>query len=265
MVAKKNEETLAKFSKVSLGDAVNAAKTIGDVPTIGGIQQQMCLLMLAVGATAGKAKKFDFVFADVVNGFISTYYGEGKGVGRSKPPTETTQKNMISAYSRFGLAGMHAARPGGWDAKPLALTAIECGLNSLGARAGVVTNFMTEKGRAAAPSAKEIATHIDEKVAKQNKTKSGNAGPKVTTVSDRGHSVSALITAIGSDAGFVKFVRENNLMGRYDAMVAACTLFSQELTVALGTPKGQKGAEKVRLAAIAAAQKAQPTKGAALN
>src|SRR4249919_2482952 len=114
------------YSKVPLAGGKDAAMTIGNVPTLGGVQQSMCLLMLALGGKAGAAKVFDYAFGEVVDGFVSTYYGPGKGVGRSKPPSDASLKNMRSAYGRFGLAGMQAYRPVPWDATKLAHAAIEC-------------------------------------------------------------------------------------------------------------------------------------------
>jgi hypothetical protein len=269
MVAKVKTAATADYSKVSLAGGKDAAAHIGNVPTLGGVQQQMCLLMLHLGTTAGKEKKFDYNFGEVVDGFVSTYYGPGKGVGRSKPPTEDSLKNMRSAYGRWGLAGMQAFRHVPWDATKLAHAAIECGLNSLGARASVIRHFMEEKGRTSAPTPAEVQAHIAEKIAKQNKTKSGGGKGKDAVAEWTAASVTVAVRTtamgMGGDANLQKFLKANGLGAKFDAMITGMSEFATALELTLSTDKGKASEKKIRAAMIAAAQKAQPAEGAKPN
>jgi hypothetical protein len=253
-------ELLAKYGKVSLADAADIAATIGDVPSMGGVQQSMCMLMLAIGTRARKEGVKDYDHAPVVQAFFNNYYGPGKGVGRTAKPESVD--NYVSSYGRWLKAGMLTA----WDAKPLAIAATEAtAITSLSGRAALINSFMKDEKRTVAPTEKEIATAIAGKTPKK-KGKGNKDTAKPATLSDHAVAVSALLATMNTDEVLQRFIKANPALAtRYQTLSEASALFSADLNATLASPKGQKAEEKLRTAAIAAAQKVQQEVGAKAN
>lgn len=251
-------QLLADYGKVKLTDAANVAAAIGNVPTMGGIQQQMCMLMLAVGVTAKKEGLTDYDHKPVVQAFFDNYYGPGKGVGRTAKPESVD--NYVSSYGRWLKAGLFA----GWDAKPLALAATEAtAITSLSGRAALIKSFMDDKARKVAPTVTEINAAIAKKTTTKTKTKSETAGEWIASGTVSG--VRGASQAMAGDVNLQKFVKANGLQDSFDAMNSAMALFASAMELALASDKGKASEERIRKAAIAAAQKAQPAAGAKTN
>lgn len=247
-------ELLAKYGKVTLAGAADVAANIGNVPTMGGVQQSMCMLMLAVGARALKEGVKDYDHKPVVQAFFDNYYGPGKGVGRTAKPESVD--NYVSSYGRWLKAGMFAA----WDAKPLALAATECKLTSLSARAALIKSFTDDKKRTVAPTPTEIEAAVAKKIAgkgsKSAKVAEWAIAPIIASV--RGGAM-----AMGGDKPLQAFIKANSLQKEFDAMIAAMSSFATALEMSGASDKGKAAEARIRKAALAAAQKATKPEGVA--
>ena len=251
-------ELLVKYGKVTLDHAADVAAQIGNVPTMGGVQQNMCMLMTAIGARALKEGVTDYKHEPVVQAFFNNYYGPGKGVGRTAKPESVA--NYVSSYGRWLKAGMFAA----WDAKPLALAATECKLTSLSARAALIKSFTDDKKRTVAPTPAEIAAAVAKKLAgKGSKAKAKVAeewaiAPTIASV--RGDA-----QAMDNDKPLQAFIKANSLQKEFDAMVNAMNAFATALEMSGASEKGKAAEARIRKAALAAAQKATKPEGAVAN
>ena len=69
-------------------------------------------------------------------------------------------------------------------------------------------------------------------------------------------AVRAAGQAMAGDVNLQKFVKANDLQEKFDAMNSAMALFASAMELTLASDKGKASEERIRKAAIAAAQKA---------